>query len=319
MGKKDRHLANETLQHMFMFRFSGRQLVYFWQTVFPGFSILDILDAAFNLDPDKFFTDPFMIKHSRVSYQLAQLSPRVRAHLRKTLSKDTFNPRIVLFDDEFLAEVYKWVGTDKPMPEKVKAVLEYFMDNRFITYYYVCQMDLYTIARALKVRKDGTRAKMCVFYFGRLHVWHIMNLLDGLYTTQKQVNEEYDKLARCILMSPSTKGLRPAKDAPDEHMVPKGHLAATSASRREGRPSFSSPIWITPRTSSTPTPKRKSLAKKKKSTPTPRPKPKRKSPAKKKKSTPTPRPKPNTKSPAKKKTKTTPSTPKSKRKPKARK
>jgi hypothetical protein len=271
--KKDRHLAIEVPMHILLFNFSGLELVYFWQRLFPGFSSVDIITKTFALNVDDLFTDPFFLQHSRTSHELVQLSPYIQSHLRKALAHDMYNTHSNLFGTAFMSDLYKWIGTDTRLPTHIEQTLLLYVQGRPLTYYDMTLMDLYTIARALKVRKDGTRAQLCVMYFGAQHILHISSLLNGLYTVQKNITErEEGVMKRCILLDPKAEK-KLVRAGPELHLhLERGpvqeHRHPTPRKKSSTAKKTPSPVRKKPSTRKTPSPVRKKSSTAKK-TPSP--------------------------------------------------
>ena len=166
-----------------------------------GFALDDILRSVFSLDAAKYFTDPFQLRYSRTSHELRKLDPALRHELLAIINANT-PPAL---PSSLITTVKAWLnGTLPKMPSCIhQGPLEY------VHTFFTAKMDLYAIARALKIRErrrpgESPRSKLGIMFFGDAHVGKIVHLLSNVY---KAVELKTDADAgpgktRCIVFHP---------------------------------------------------------------------------------------------------------------------
>jgi hypothetical protein len=171
-------------------RLSRGDLERVWGHFYPGFTALEIFDAftMYEKKGKPFFDNPVLAAHSRVTHELNQLSDTVRKALRRRATTTPFYaPDPIL--PEVRIRIRQWLkyGVASSCLSKADAcvILQHY--KKHIDMH---EMDLYGLARALKVNSEGKRSHLCVFYMGDVHCDTMLYLLQDLYTVQVRVRSE---------------------------------------------------------------------------------------------------------------------------------
>ncbi len=176
---------------------------------FPDFRPMEVLMAVLHPSNLKFFCNPFLMKHSRVCHELRQVPSTIRLALERVIEAheaqdDTFFEPPAAFWSALDAWVHSpaGVGVSAQLARGIVGLLgEHILQ--------LGSQDIYALARALKVRKDGGRARLCVFYVGDAHVYTMTTMLQSLY--QVIVDVRRIRETHCVVLdrSLSTAGLIP--------------------------------------------------------------------------------------------------------------
>ena len=202
-----------------------RKLQRKWADVFPRASASDIIRALLDPDPLKYFDDRTCLKYSRVSHELKRLDAAMfdmlRDQTREQMADYTkhialaraqrgvsWPPYTPLFQ-RLQPDIEAWMEGEVPALDSVAtAKLKVCVDDRlvFLTKSETMATDLYTTARLLKVRSNGTRSKLAVVYMGDFHIRSIGQLVSPLYVTRAAVKapkHSPDPLKRCLVLDPA--------------------------------------------------------------------------------------------------------------------
>jgi hypothetical protein len=180
-------------------RWPRPELLRVWEYFYSGFSPSAIFEGvvASHQSAAAFFTNPFLLAHSRTTHELMQLPPRIQHMLQQQATKH--RGCYVQVPTLVYTKVLKWLSGKGPDCLK-HAYCVGLYEVRANSYANHTSMDLYAIARALKVDRTGTRKRLCIFYFGATHCDRIAFYLSTLYTVFAWVSSE-DK---CLLLDGSS-------------------------------------------------------------------------------------------------------------------
>ena len=188
---------------------------------FPECAPALVVASALDNNPCKYFGDggnPFCGAYSRVTHELRQLAPGVFERLRAAVAARVRAAGLAppLFDADTLEAIQSWVSggvsgtgvTARLAPDILARIALY--DREYGSQPVgSMSVDLYAIARALKVTRDGRASSLCVFDFGTAHIESIATLLSaaGLYDLKAHVRDGLRGSAshRCIVLDQSVR------------------------------------------------------------------------------------------------------------------
>ena len=208
-----------------------------WELLYPTFSASEIVEAGLDPSPRKFFTNKFLLKYNRVSHELRQLSAPLRGKLEgcvQVQASSSLTPGLTGAD---MQSIRDWVaGTRERLGEDVRRALARQLGfvrvqhqtetgddddedddddagaDAYTNDAAVRAVDLYTLARFLKVDAQGRRPKLAIVYMGDAHVnWIGYALVSmGLYVTRRHMCNVSD---RCLVLNEGVRArLRPWDD-----------------------------------------------------------------------------------------------------------
>lgn len=153
-----------------------------WAYFYPGFTAVQVFRAAIAAvhDPTALFRDPVLLAHNRTSHELKQLPPVLFAALLQQAGAVVVHRLVpaMLQDtvEAWLTDPGAAAQCLVPWAERELQVVATFAPLLAHT-----EMDLYGLARALKVDAGGERKRLCILYVGYAHVHAMAFLLDTLY------------------------------------------------------------------------------------------------------------------------------------------
>jgi hypothetical protein len=190
-----------------MRRWSRPKLLEVWAYFYPGFTPLDIYTSvvAGYRSAAAFFENPFLLTHSRTSHELTQLPLRIFNTLKTQAT--VLNNVFAMLDPQSDEAIQLWLKGEGPdcLDASLSNMLFHFQQRSYFSH---ASMDLYGLARALKVDKSGARKQLCVFYVGDNHCDTIRLYLGTLYTVHRYV-QSADK---CISLTMSLHDMQERAD-----------------------------------------------------------------------------------------------------------
>jgi hypothetical protein len=152
-------------------------------TACPGFPVQDIVHSMFSLDPSQDIEND-LLRGERVAHEFYQLDPDIQEALKDAMAPNIDAALVYPYDIE--GAVIDWVQTCNPGQVMHPLLLR---DLRVLVYHALWlttrwsqAVDLYTLSRFLKRRKDGSGAsKFVAIYLGTAHVDNIVSLVRSMY------------------------------------------------------------------------------------------------------------------------------------------
>jgi hypothetical protein len=131
-----------------------------WAAAFPEVAPEAIVESLLDVTPLKYLHDPFFQTHSRVAHELRQLPPAILDLVAAAL---VAQPKPPVLDSTTVRLIRRWARADGllALPQsKVNHVVRKMAEP--LEYLGAVTVDLYCIARALKLRRDGTKSLLAV-------------------------------------------------------------------------------------------------------------------------------------------------------------
>ena len=173
---------------------------------FPGFTAEAVVYSVLDPSPKKFFMDPFYLTFSRVTHELRQLPLSLQASLLVAIESLEYPSPV---PPGYESKIMAWLAGpgDADLDPDTNTFVKAYANKEGVLTASCMALDLYFIARALKVTKDGKRCALAVAYFGNAHIQSIAYLLtrSGLYGLKKMVDqgEKGTRTHRCLVLNPN--------------------------------------------------------------------------------------------------------------------
>jgi hypothetical protein len=211
-----------------------------WGFFYPEFTLQEVFTSVVQgfVDPSVYFgTNPFLQKYSRACHELAQLSPDVYAALKTHAASI---PQASLLHPWLLASVADWLETGKEdscLPTEVAVPLDQITPKVYFPHY---DMDLYGIARALKVDRDGERKRLVVFFVGYAHCETIAAFIAFMYEIHRHVHTE----TKCLNLRESVRIMRSNQKAEQRAQIEGHEFELQNVAREEQRATVGKTFWL---------------------------------------------------------------------------